>query len=183
MRHYTGYLTIISLIILGSACTSSKLSTVEVEEALPLQGWSDVNNLFQDNLFYFSGQPEASAFKRLVEEAGIETVINFRRPQELENLDFDEPALAKTLGVHYVNIPIMPNTFSSEDTDRLAAALARTKGPILMHCGSSNRVGGVWAAYLVRHRGVEVEEALQLGRSAGLRSESMEAAVLRVIDQ
>ena len=182
MKHY-GYLTIIFLIMLGSACTSSKLSTVDVEEALPLQGWSDVNNLFQDNLFYFSGQPGASAFQRLVEEAGIETVINFRRPQELENLDFDEPALATSLGVQYINIPIVPDTFSKADTDRLAAVLERTTGPILMHCGSSNRVGGVWAAYLVRHRGVDVEEALQLGRAAGLRSESMEAAVMRVIDE
>ena len=170
----------IFVILIGSACASPRLSTVAVEEASAQQGWEDINNLYRDNLFFFSGQPEATAFKRLTEEAGVRTVISFRRPQELDQLDFDEPALMENLALRFVNIPVMPETFSKNDVDHLAEVLAETKEPILLHCSSSNRVGGVWATYLVLHRGFELEEALRLGRAAGLSSDSMVEAVRRV---
>lgn len=180
MKHRTKHFILATLFLLGSACASQRLSTVAVEQAVPQQGWDNINNLFRDHLFYFGGQPNATAFERLVEEAGVQTVISFRRPQELEQLDFDQPALMETLELRYVNIPIMPDTFSEEDVDRLAEVLAETKGPVLLHCSSSNRAGGVWATYLVRHRGFDLEEALRLGRAAGLNSDSMVEAVQRV---
>ena len=180
MKHHTGHLIFFMLLLLVSGCVSSQLSRVDVEEAIPLQGWDNVNNLFQDDHFYFSGQPDSAAFHRLAGEAGIRTVVSFRRPQELEQLDFDEPALVEKLGMRFVNIPVMPNSFSKDDVDRLASVLDETKGPVLLHCGSSNRVGGVWATYLVQHRGLELEEALRLGQSAGLKSDSMVDAFKRV---
>lgn len=183
MKQHAKILTLAALVMLGSACATPRLSTVAVEEAVPQQGWDGINNLFRDNLMYFGGQPDTAAFGRLANEAGIQTVINFRRPQELEKLDFDEPALLETLELHYVNIPIMPDTFSKEDMDRLVEVLATTKGPVLLHCSSSNRAGGVWATYLVRHRGFDLEEALRLGRAAGLRSDSMVEAVRRVAEE
>ncbi|MFK7844391.1 MAG: sulfur transferase domain-containing protein [Rhodothermales bacterium] len=180
MKHHIKHLIYVAFIILVSACVSPHLSTVAIEEAAPLQGWGDINNLFQDKNFFFSGQPDSTAFERLAEEAGIKTVISFRRPQEMEKLDFDEPALMETLDLRFINIPVMPDTFSKKDADRLAEVLAETKGPVLLHCSSSNRAGGVWATYLVRHRGIELEEALRLGRAAGLSSDSMIEAVRRV---
>ena len=181
MKHLSKYLIVQALVILASSCTTSQLSTVAVDEAAALDGWEGVNNLFQDNQFFFSGQPDADAFRRLVEEAGVQTVVSFRRPQELAQLDFDEPALLDALGVRFINIPVMPDTFSKTDVDRLAAVLDKTEGPILLHCSSSNRVGGVWTTYLVQHRGLALEEALQLGRAAGLSSDSMVEAVHRVV--
>ncbi len=180
MKHYSKHLIYVVLIILGSACAAPRLSTVAVEEAVPQQGWEGINNLNRDSLFFFGGQPDEPTFERLATEAGIQTVISFRRPQELEQLGFDEPALLETLGVRYINIPVTPDTFSKQDVDRLAEVLAETKGPVLLHCGSSNRVGGVWATYLVQHRDFELEEALSMGQAAGLRSESMVKAVHRV---
>ena len=179
MKHYTKHPVLLALLLLG-ACASPRPSTVAVEEAVPLQGWDGIDNLFRDSLYYFGGQPDAAAFERLADEAGVRTVINFRRPQELEQLDFDEPALMEKLNLSYVNIPVMPDTFSKEDVDRLAEVLAKTEGPALLHCSSSNRAGGVWATYLVRNRGLELEEALRLGRAAGLSSDAMVEAVRRV---
>ena len=183
MKHHAPPFMFAALLMLGSACASPGLSTVAIDEALPQQGWDDVNNLFRDNLFYFGGQPDAAAFERLAEEAGIRTVVSFRRPQELEPLGFDEAALIESLGLRFVNIPVMPDTFSKQDVDRLAGVLAESKGPVLLHCSTSNRAGGVWATYLLQHRGYDLETALHLGRKAGLRSESMIEAVRRVAEE
>lgn len=181
MKHFPKYAINIALIVLASGCAASQLSTVAIHEAEPLADWEGVNNLFQDERFFFGGQPDADAFRRLVEDAGVQTVVSFRRPQELAQLDFDEPALMETLGVRFINIPVMPDTFSKADVDRLAAVLDKTEGPILLHCSSSNRVGGVWTTYLVQYRGLALEEALHLGRAAGLSSDAMVEAVHRVV--
>ncbi len=55
------------------------------------------------------------------------------------------------------------------------------RGPVLLHCGSSDRVGAVWAAIRVR-AGQTLEEAEAAGRAAGLRSPANWEAVLRVLD-
>lgn len=183
MKRYATHLVFALLLIALAGCASPRLSTVAVDRAAPQQGWEGVNNLYRDNLFYFGGQPDEAAFKRLAEEAGIKTVINLRQPQELERLDFDEPALVEELGLRYVNIPITPDAFSIEDVDRFSAVLAETGGPVLLHCASANRAGGLWAAYLVRHRGFALEEAISRGQTAGLNRDTMIEAVKRVAEK
>lgn len=183
MKHFLKYAIAVTIMMLVSGCATSQLSGVAVNEPKSLPGWDGVNNLFQDSFFFFGGQPDAAAFQRLSEEAGIQTVVSFRRPEELAKLNFDEPALLETLGIRFINIPVMPDTFSKADVDRLAAVLDKTEGPILLHCSSSNRVGGVWATYLVQHRGVALEEALRLGHAAGLSSDTMVEAVHRVLGE
>jgi len=183
MKQYRNLSLFVFLLVLGSACASQRLATTAVGEAAPEEGWDGVNNLFRDGSLYFGGQPDSAAFERLANEANIQTVVSFRRPQEHEQLNFDESALLDDLGVRFVNIPVSPDSFSKEDVDRLAEVLGETKGPVLLHCGSSNRVGGVWATYLVQHRGFAVEEAIRLGQAAGLKSESMIDAVRRVTSE
>ncbi len=180
MKRHTEHLIFALLLIMLTGCAGPRLSTVAVEEAAPQEGWEGINNLFRDNHFYFGGQPDEAAFERLAEDAGIKTVISLRRPQELEQLDFDEPALVESLGMHFVNIPFTPDSFSADDVDRLAEVLAETEGPVLLHCGSSNRVGGMWAAYLARHRDVDLDEAIRLGKTAGLSRDTMIEAAKRV---
>ena len=82
--------------------------------------------------------------------------------------------------MRYESIPMVPSTFSTDDVDRLAVIIDEAEGGVLVHCASSNRVGGLWAAYLHRHRGYELEEAIELGTAAGLRPGGMTEAVKRV---
>ena len=55
-------------------------------------------------------------------------------------------------------------------------------GPVLLHCASSVRVGGVLAV-LEAKSGKPIEEALDAGREAGLRGDAMVEAVRRVLGQ
>jgi uncharacterized protein (TIGR01244 family) len=154
---------------------------VAIGTAQRLEGWDGVNNLFNDGRFYFGGQPDEASLKRLASEKGVVTVINIRNESEMGSLGFDEKATVEEMGATYVNIPVSPATFSAADVDRFAAAVEASDGPVLLHCGSSSRAGGMWAAYLVMKQGMDVNTAIERGRAAGLRSGSMVKAVTRIL--
>jgi protein tyrosine phosphatase (PTP) superfamily phosphohydrolase (DUF442 family) len=71
-------------------------------------------------------------------------------------------------------------TFSLDDAKAVARVLDdEAAGPILLHCASSNRVGGVWAVILAM-RGRSLGQAETEGRMAGLSSPGMVEAARRV---
>ena len=148
-------------------------------EALPSEEWS---SLSRDGRIWFAGKPTSDGLRALPDQQ-VRTVINARTDAEMaaDPARFDEMATVMQAGMEYIRIPVTPETLSNNDADRLAAVLSRRSDPVLIHCSSSNRVGGLWALYLYRHRGVPLDEALEFGRSAGLRSEAMEQAVRRVV--
>jgi len=162
---------------LGCTTTADR---AQVGEAQRLEGWQGVNKIFRDGQFYFSGQPNETVFRRLAEQEGIKLVVNIRLPRELGRLGFDEPDLVAELGMEYVNIPITTASLSAGDVDRFAEVLAHTRGPVLIHCQTSDRVGALWAAYLARVRGVDIEDAIDQGKAVGLGSQSRIDAVRRV---
>jgi len=163
------------------AATESGESTAE-PTAVQLDGWPGVNNIFREGDVYFAGQPDSVSWVRLANEAGVKTVVNIRYPEEMGTLPYDEIGLVESLGMRYVNIPVSPETLSPSDVENLAGVLAETDDPVIIHCGSSNRVGGFWAAYLAREEGIPLDEALRRGEAAGLSRESMIEAVRRVAD-
>lgn len=165
------------------ACGSPEAATATLDGVVELDGWDGVNNLSRDGRIYFGGQPDEPSLSRLVDGAGVETVINLRHDEEMKRLAFDETEVLQSMGVRYVAIPMSPDSFSPADVDRFAEAFEGTEGNVLLHCASSNRVGGLWAAYLVRHRDVELEEAIRQGTAAGLRSPSMIEATRRVAEE
>jgi len=145
----------------------------------------EFNNLFRDGDVYFAGLPTEAGL-RMAEERGVGLVINvISVPESKTRIRFDERKLVEQLGMKYVFIPVTPGSFSIGDVDKFTAALASIHDDekILIHCASSNRAGGIWAAYLARKLGMSEEEALARGREAGLNRESMVGAVKRVIEE
>ena len=100
----------------------------------------------------------------------------------MARVPFDEPALVAELGVDYVTIPVTPATLSAATVDRFEEEIATTDEPVLVHCSTAKRVGGLWAAYLVRSHGLDWEQAVELGKAAGLRQPAMIAAARRVAE-
>jgi len=171
-----------ALLVAGGCRSTGKAASVNeapVGVARPVIGWDDVDSVFRDGQFYFASQPQESALRRFAAD-GVTVVVNLRGPSEMESLEFDEPAAVESLDMEYVTIPISPDSFSAKDVNRLTEVLSETSGPVLIHCSSSNRVGGLWAAYLVRVRGMDVEDAIERGKAAGLRKEPMLEATTRV---
>lgn len=157
--------------LLVNACTASHL-TVDISPAQSISDWPGLQRLYRSGDIYFGGQPTREALEA-APLRGIKMVVNIRSDKEVAALGYDEPTLVRQLGMKYVAIPVTPSTFATHQADRLKETLIQTSGPVLIHCASSNRVGAVWALYLNHHRNVPVEEAIALGRKAGMRSETL----------
>jgi uncharacterized protein (TIGR01244 family) len=116
------------------------------------------------------GQPTPGHLAALA-AAGFRTVLDLRAPQEQRG--YDQPAQARAAGIEYVNLPVVGAP--TDDTYERVRALLADPGrrPILVHCGSGNRVGGVLLPYLVLDEGKDPEEALRLAVEMGLRSQPL----------
>lgn len=124
-----------------------------------------------------AGQPSPETLARL-RDMGFRTVINLRTEREGAA---EEREVVLAQGLRYVWVPMTAESFSVADAEAVEKVVDDpASGPVLLHCASSNRVGGVWAVLQAR-KGKSLEEAEAAGRSAGLRSPAMEAAVRRVL--
>jgi uncharacterized protein (TIGR01244 family) len=125
-----------------------------------------------------AGQPSAEALKQL-KALGFKTVINLRT--EAEGAPAEEKVVTEQ-GLRYVWVPLTPATLTAKDVDAVAAVLDDADAaPVLLHCATANRAGGLWAAYLAR-KGKALDEAEAEGMKAGLSSASVKEAVRRVAD-
>ena len=124
-----------------------------------------------------AGKPSPEALAKL-KDHGFKTVIDLR--SEAEGLA-EEKAIVESQGLRYVSVPMTAATFSLEDARAVGRVLDDpSAGPVLLHCSSSNRVGGVLAV-LEAKAGRPVDEAIATGKKAGLKGEAMVEAVKRVI--
>lgn len=113
------------------------------------------------------GQPSRDDLVRLKSE-GVRTIIDLRGPQE--DRGYDEAAEARCLGLEYIALPIAgKDDISPEKAKALGELLEAQDGDVLLHCASGNRVGALLALDAMA-RGASREEALELGRKAGLKS-------------
>lgn len=125
-----------------------------------------------------AGQPSTEAANRLA-SLGFKTVINIRTPEEGGLVD--ERAIVESQGLRYVSVPVTAKSLSTEDVLAIEKVLDDpASGPVLFHCASANRVGGLWALVLAR-KGRSPEAALAAGREAGLKPGAMEEAVRRLL--
>ncbi len=114
-----------------------------------------------------AGQPAAGDWSLLAAH-GIETVVDLRTPQELT--DRDEAAEVAAAGLAFRQLPIAgAGDLTLANADALAAMIQSSDGPVLVHCASANRAGGLLALMEAR-QGMAPEQALDIGRRAGMRS-------------
>jgi uncharacterized protein (TIGR01244 family) len=110
---------------------------------------------------------------RAAAEAGYATILNMRAPGEMA---FDEAALVAELGMTYVSLPIRgPGDLTAANAEAFDAALGDAARPMIVHCGSGNRVGALFALRAAFCQGASAADALAIGREAGLTG--MEPAV------
>ena len=150
-----------TILMACSIAMADKMTTVHVDLAtvdssddlLPVDGLTS------------TGQPNAEQLA-LFAEAGYVAVVDLRG--ESENRGLEEAAAVEVLGLDYVNLPVSgADSISWENASKLEEILSSYDGPVLVHCGSGNRVGALLA--LVKSKnGADDEEAVAYGRAAGL---------------
>lgn len=137
----------------------------------------DTTGLFQERAarvgedMFVTGQPTERALRQLRAE-GVTTVVNLRTPEEMtRNVPFDEPALAAELGMRYVYLPVRGTSeypYSPATLAKFAEAVSSANGKVLLHCTVAWRASHLWAAYLIKERGIPVEAALANARAINL---------------
>ncbi len=114
------------------------------------------------------GQPDEGQLAELA-RLGYKTIVNLRTPGE-QGQPEDEPQVVESHGMRYVSIPVGHGEgLSRENAEALGKVLAdRDARPVVIHCGSGNRVGALIALEAAWVEGRPPEEAFELGEAAGL---------------
>lgn len=124
----------------------------------------------------YAGQPSEAEFK-IFANSGYTTIIDLKGVKEDRGLD--EQAVVESLGMKYISLPIEDEkAISFNNAKKLDTLIANAEGPILLHCGSSNRVG---ALLTLREslKGVDDATALTIGKMGGLTN--LKPVVLEVL--
>lgn len=111
-----------------------------------------------------AGQPDEAGFKVFADN-GYAAVIDLRTAGE--NRGLEEPEVVESLGMDYINLPIGRDGITFANAKALQSLIQAYDEPVLVHCGSANRVGALFALseYLESE---DAEAALEAGRAAGL---------------
>jgi uncharacterized protein (TIGR01244 family) len=169
--------SLLLLLIAGCSMTATQdtLNVSAIENA-------EIANLNHPEATVFTaGQPTQDQLATLG-NSGIKHVISLRPASEL---DWNEQEYVASLdGVTYHNIPI---DSSAGDINPANAAtlqsLLKTFGnePVLVHCGSSNRVGALAAISAAQENGASTDSAIEEGKRWGLTK--LETAVRTVLGE
>jgi uncharacterized protein (TIGR01244 family) len=152
--------------------TDSPPKSAQSKEKLAPYECGKVERLHTLKGIFLASQPEKEDFKQAADK-GVKTVVNLRDPKEI---DWDEAAVVKELGMEYVNLPFRsPKELSDEIFDKSRKLLAdKSKRPLLLHCASANRVGALWLAHRVLDDGVKYDDALAEAKTVGLALPALE---------
>lgn len=141
---------------------------------------AEFNNLFVDGDVYFAGWPTEAGLRAMAAR-GVKTVIALKTPEQVEQSSgFNPRRVATQFGIELVIIPVRADTYSRNDVLTFAAAFDKSRGPVLIHCGSASTCGMVWSGYLVEKRGMSAADAVERGHAAGLQEGPMTEAAERV---
>ena len=120
------------------------------------------------------GQPSDSAFAKLAAN-GYRAVLNLRTASEGVDLKHEQEAIEKA-GLRYVNIPVASSAPKPEQVDEFIKAVKdKDNHPMLIHCGTANRVGAFWMIYRVVDQGWPEDKALDEATKIGLTSPALKS--------
>jgi uncharacterized protein (TIGR01244 family) len=133
---------------------------VEIDEVIAAGRVTPVNGITS------AGQPDAAALE-VFAESGYQVVIDMRGPNEDRGID-DFGGAVESRGMKYVTFPIAsPEEINLEKAAELDKLLEGVDGPVLLHCGSGNRVGAL-LALRQSLKGADDASAIEFGKDAGL---------------
>ena len=159
-RHLSKIFVFSIALLLLAGCDNKSLDRAQI-------GAMPIKNLSQPaDAVFASGQPGQAAFARLA-KLGVKHVINLR---PLKEQAWDEAKYVRELGMQYHFIPVDGAAGMTVENATLLASTLQALGneTTLVHCSSSNRVGGLIALREAMLNGTDVEAAISEGKRWGL---------------
>ena len=169
-------LTVAALAVISAPGAAQKLTGPHPTGAIPAPVLMDTTGLFFQRFakvgddLYISGQPTENGLREL-KKRGVTVVVNLRTPPEMARIGFDEPKLIAELGMKYVYLPVRGDSTAPYTPATLASfahVMETATGPVALHCTIAWRASHLWAAYLIKDRGVDVASALASGNAINM---------------
>lgn len=166
---------VLSQIAVFLACSgvplNARMVLIEPTEAVEQEEpktWDEISEeLTHAGRITFSGQPTEEELRAFA-AAGGKVVINNRTQREMDRHTFDERELVESLGMVYVHTPSSSATFDGSQAIDLSDTLAKTSGPVLMHCGSGSRSATIYGMHLIKDQGMNKNDAITTAKELGM---------------
>jgi len=113
------------------------------------------------------GQPSKVALGQLAEQ-GYKTVLSSRGQTEL---NWDEKAEVESLGMNFVSIAMEKpiKEITDDQMKRFSEIMQFAERPLILHCGSGNRISGLWALWLIENQHMSPKTAFDLAEQTGMK--------------
>ena len=152
----------ISLFIASSHVNAQDSKTFAIEKS----SLGSTNNVHKAGKLFFAGQFSSDDIKA-ISDSEITRVVTLRTEGETE---FDEESAVVAAGMEFVRLPYKtPESLTDNVFDKARELLKDQSKKTLFHCGSANRVAGVWLPYRVLDEGVPLKQALAEAAEIGLK--------------
>lgn len=159
-----------TMALLVCAATAPLLAQVQKVDVPGIRNFSRV-----DATVGCGGAVDPAALVTLKKE-GFVSVVNLRLASE-EGANVEQSrAAAQTAGLKYIHLPFNAAAPDEQIVQRFLAAVAdKANQPVFIHCGSANRVGGVWMIKRVLQDGWTIDKARTEAQAIGLRDPQLTA--------
>ena len=129
------------------------------------------------------GAVESSALPALKKD-GFVSIINLRLATEAGANVEEEGRAARAAGLKYIHLPFDAAMPDSKVVDAFLAAVAdKANQPAFIHCGSANRVGGMWMIKRVLQDKWAIDRARTEAQAIGLRDPQLDAFATKFISE
>ena len=155
---------------LAAAVSVPALAQVQKKEMAGIRNYSRV-----DATVGCGGATDPAAMSGLRKE-GYVSVVNLRlASEEGANVDAGRTA-AQAAGLKYIHLPFNVAMPDPKVVDAFLAAVAdKSNQPVYIHCGSANRVGGMWMIKRVLQDKWPLDRALTEAQAIGLNNPALQA--------
>jgi protein tyrosine phosphatase (PTP) superfamily phosphohydrolase (DUF442 family) len=118
------------------------------------------NFLALSDTLFTGGMPKADQLSDAAQR-GVQMVINLA-PHSVPDALPNEEELVNSLGMRYINIPVIWTTPTTDGLDRFMAIMEENKDKkILVHCQANFRATAFVALYRILRHGSEPREAIE----------------------
>ena len=164
---------VIACLVFAGATAAVAAQQVQKQEYPGIRNFSRV-----DATIACAGATSPQAMAGLKKE-GFVSVINLRAADETgANVD-ESKAAASAAGLKYFHLPFRPASPEADLVDRFIATVTeKANQPVLIHCGTANRVAALWMIKRVKVDGWPTEKALEEATAIGLTSEPLKKFAL-----
>ncbi len=190
MRQCARIVLSVGVVVLANACATARAASGDAPPAAPgpveLADFGVIaGSAWAVGPTVVAGQPTEESLRALAAK-GVKAVICLRSDRELADrkaVPFDEPALVRSLGMEFVQVPLGTSWhYTPETLERIDAAMRKFDGNVLLHCTVGFRATTAWAAHRAKFGGLTLEQALAEGREMGLGVDNIGALVGRRVE-